>query len=568
MKTLPIIKPAEVYSSGTLRSYYRPDAYDHIEIDELTKGRLRFNEVRTLLEKMSKISSCDFDRYFSNRYYICAGNVNDARLAMIMIYNKIAEKSYRGIKEYIVSIGAFEFLGEGLSTDDDDISFWDNEDDIEERNEDDGKNSAAVLDFAHVSGEPLLSPDVYESEGYNVQFVLEAHGNYANQKETAENNGYIYLSIPNESLEELRELFTEKLNKEGYTCGDVKDELEEFINQSKCKSEYDIECMVKRIINKQLLLCPEEKSICAEALRKNGSSKPNRKKGVKLIALEKEREKINGIIKMLELEKRRMDKGIISQKNGCNMVFAGPPGTAKTTLAREFANTLADMGLIKSGRNFKECRKSDIVGQYVGHTAEMVDKMFSNMNAEGGGVIFFDEIYTLSEKDATIYDIEAINCIIQNMENYRDKVYCIFAGYENKMESFLSANPGMRSRIQFVVRFDEYDINTLCDIFVSIAQSNSFTVARECGKTLKSFFKELKTLRADQFGNGREARNLFVNAVQKLAIRIGSISDLNVETLSALTAADIQAAADDIISSEKNESDAQPRRIGFVAGNH
>ncbi|MBR0365445.1 MAG: AAA family ATPase, partial [Clostridia bacterium] len=283
-----------------------------------------------------------------------------------------------------------------------------------------------------------------------------------------------------------------------------------------------------------------------------------------LVGLKNEREKLRGIIDMLRLETRRERFGYGRVSNGCNIVFAGPPGTAKTTLARQFARALSEMGLIEDDENFKECKKSDIIGAYVGWTAKQVDMMFHSISKKGGGVIFFDEIYTLTDSK-TDYDKEAITCITQNMENYRDKVFCIFAGYGDKMDEFLSANPGLRSRIQFNIKFGDYDNETLYEIFCSMAKGNGFEIKGECRETVVDFFARLKRSRGEQFGNGREARNLFTNAVQKMAHRLGDRTDTTRDDLTTLTGEDIRLATEDILSSEIGKTDKKSGRIGFAA---
>lgn len=244
------------------------------------------------------------------------------------------------------------------------------------------------------------------------------------------------------------------------------------------------------------------------------------------------------------------------------MVFAGQPGTAKTTVAREFAKVLAERGIIPSTENFRECRKSDIVGQYVGHTAQKVDSLFQELHSKGGGVIFFDEIYTLSEKNNTSFDTEAINCITQNMENYRSSVFCIFAGYRGKMSDFINSNPGMSSRITTTINFATYDNSALCNIFDSIIRKNKFTVIGEYHDEINSFFDKLREMKGDNFGNGREARNLFDNAKRCAANRVISSKRLTKSMLSIITSEDIRTAAEEITASlieEKSKSSP----IGF-----
>ena len=205
--------------------------------------------------------------------------------------------------------------------------------------------------------------------------------------------------------------------------------------------------------------------------------------------------------------------------------------------------------------------KSDIVGYYVGQTAALVDKLFSEMAANGGGVILFDEIYTLSENDSTSFDREAVTCIVQNMENYRDKIFCIFAGYEEKMMEFLSSNPGLSSRIPFTVKFGGYSDETLIRIFGSIVAAEHYKIAGGCNDIISDFFNKLRAYRGDRFGNGREARNLFTNAKQKHALRISGSKKKTTKMLTEISREDISEAISDILLSETGAGSV--RRIGF-----
>ena len=190
-----------------------------------------------------------------------------------------------------------------------------------------------------------------------------------------------------------------------------------------------------------------------------------------------------------------------------------------------------------------------------------MDKLFSDMAANGGGVIFFDEIYTLSENDSTSFDREAVTCIVQNMENYRDKVFCIFAGYEEKMMEFLSSNPGLSSRIPFTIKFGGYSDETLINIFSSIAAAEHYKIAGGCNDIISDFFGKLRAYRGERFGNGREARNLFTNAKQKHALRISGSRKKTTKMLTEISREDILAAISDILLSETGAESV--RRIGF-----
>ncbi len=223
-------------------------------------------------------------------------------------------------------------------------------------------------------------------------------------------------------------------------------------------------------------------------------------------------------------------------------------------------------------RNFEydnTCREIDLlIKQLDGRdeytvTAANIDDMFAEMAEKGGGVLFFDEIYTLAEDNATVFDKEAVTCIVQNMENYRNSVFCIFAGYEDKMNDFLGSNPGLRSRISFIVRFSGYSDDVLCDIFTRMAAEDNYKIPADSEASVISFFKRLRAARGEQFGNGREARNLYINAKQHHALKIGGFKTKTKKMLTRLDPDDISAAAADILKSELKVSQGIGS-IGFL----
>ena len=142
------------------------------------------------------------------------------------------------------------------------------------------------------------------------------------------------------------------------------------------------------------------------------------------------------------------------------MVFTGNPGTAKTTVARLFAEIMKDEAILSTGK-FVEVGRADLVGQHVGHTAPLVKKKFRDAQ---GGVLFIDEAYSLCDSYENGFGDEAINTIVQEMENHRDDVIVIFAGYPEPMKQFLDRNPGMQSRIAFQIEFEDYTTEELCAI--------------------------------------------------------------------------------------------------------
>ena len=201
-----------------------------------------------------------------------------------------------------------------------------------------------------------------------------------------------------------------------------------------------------------------------------------------------------------------------------HMVFTGNPGTAKTTVARLFAQIMKDNGVLSEG-TLHEVGRADLVGKYVGWTAQMVKDKFKTAK---GGVLFIDEAYSLLDDKSGMYGDEAINTIVQEMENNREDMVVIFAGYPNEMENFLSRNPGLRSRIAYHVPFDDYDANELFDITELLAKNKGLSLGKGVKEKLLDMFGQV--VNQKDFGNGRYARNVLEKAKMKQASRLVSMN--------------------------------------------
>jgi AAA+ superfamily predicted ATPase len=220
-----------------------------------------------------------------------------------------------------------------------------------------------------------------------------------------------------------------------------------------------------------------------------------------------------------------------------HMVFSGSPGTAKTSAARLFAKIMKDNGVLSVG-GLVEVGRGDLVGKYVGWTAKTVTNKFREAK---GSVLFIDEAYSLVDDRSGSYGDEAINTIVQEMENRRDDIVVIFAGYTDKMEEFLQRNPGLRSRIAFHIPFPDYSVNELLEILELMAGKQSMTL--DAGVREKVIPIVERARKEQDFGNGRYMRTLLDNARMKLAGRMLAHGSDNVtkKDLTRLTAADFEA---------------------------
>ena len=326
-------------------------------------------------------------------------------------------------------------------------------------------------------------------------------------------------------------------NKKSYHASDVRsavDEWERMCLKEKAYTAYG-KCVKKKHRKKQ----KEKKDAYAELQ--------------KMIGLDRVKEMVDDILSFYRLQKARKkyvkEEGAVSR----HMVFTGNPGCAKTTVARLIAQILLEEGIITSG-NFVECGRADLVGKYVGWTAKAVRERFRKAK---GGVLFIDEAYSLVDSSNSFGD-EAINTIVQEMENHRDDVIVIFAGYPGPMKEFINRNEGLKSRIAFHVDFPDYNEDEMLQILSLMAKDRGFTMDVAGQEKCRGIFRE--AVRCENFGNGRFARNLLEHAMMRQAGRLskkGLRKDYSKETITRLVADDFE---NDLMSDSLN---SKGLTIGF-----
>lgn len=254
-----------------------------------------------------------------------------------------------------------------------------------------------------------------------------------------------------------------------------------------------------------------------------------------MIGLTSVKKVIRKAIANFKMSKRCIDMGMARDKASLHMVFTGNPGTAKTTVARLFAEILKDEKVLSTGR-FVEVGRADLVGQYVGATAINVTEKFKEAK---GGVLFIDEAYSLCEYHKGSFGDEAITTIVNEMENHRDDVIVIFAGYPAEMEEFLDRNSGLRSRIAFHIEFEDYTTDELCDITRLKVSNMGMTITDAAMEKLRGIYEEAR--KSTDFGNGRFVRKLLEEAEMNIAERLMDLdeSELKPEMFTTIDAGDI-----------------------------
>ncbi len=254
-----------------------------------------------------------------------------------------------------------------------------------------------------------------------------------------------------------------------------------------------------------------------------------------LVGLERVKADVRQLVNFLKVQKMREGQGLKTLPVSRHLVFYGNPGTGKTTVARLLAEVYRTLGILRRG-HLIETDRAGMVAGFVGQTAIKVREAVTKAL---GGLLFIDEAYTLSAGGENDFGREAIETLLKMMEDHRDDLVVVVAGYTGKMQEFLDSNPGLRSRFNRHIHFDDFDPAQLVKIFQAFCHKADFKLMPDAEKELTAVFNVLTASRDETFGNARTARNLFETAISKQANRIVSLPEVNKEILSGIEAADI-----------------------------
>ena len=260
-----------------------------------------------------------------------------------------------------------------------------------------------------------------------------------------------------------------------------------------------------------------------------------------LVGLENVKSDVNSLINLIQIRKIREERGIKQPDMSLHLVFSGNPGTGKTTVARLLGEIYSKLGILSRG-HLVETDRSGLVAGYVGQTAiKTQDKIKEAL----GGILFIDEAYALSaSKGENDFGEEAIDTILKAMEDNRDDFIVIVAGYPKLMDEFLHSNPGLESRFNKHLFFDDYTPQELFDIFVSMEEKSSLKLDKKAEKFLKGHFEDVYKCRGDNFANGRYVRNIFEKALSNQADRLVTIEELSDDDLNTLVIDDFNDCFD------------------------
>ena len=255
-----------------------------------------------------------------------------------------------------------------------------------------------------------------------------------------------------------------------------------------------------------------------------------------LTGLENVKEEINSLVNLLRINHTRKERGLPQVSTSIHMVFSGNPGTGKTTVARMLAEIYYNLGVLKKNL-LVEADRSALVSGYVGQTAIKSREVITSAL---DGVLFIDEAYTLTaNKGQNDFGQEAVDTLLKMMEDNRDRLVVIVAGYSDLMEEFLESNPGLKSRFTKFIQFADYTPKQLTEIFTSMCTKQQFTLSAKAKKAVLAWFENRVAEHPANFANAREARNLYENAIVRQANRLAGKKKITDEQLMRIEDVDI-----------------------------
>ena len=256
-----------------------------------------------------------------------------------------------------------------------------------------------------------------------------------------------------------------------------------------------------------------------------------------LIGLDGIKKEVNNLINMVTVHKLRQEHGLKSVDMSLHMVFSGNPGTGKTTIARMMARIYRSLGILSKGQ-LVEVDRSGLVAGYVGQTATKTAKV---VESALGGVLFIDEAYSLSSKSENDFGLEAIDTLLKSMEDHREDLVVIVAGYDGLMDTFIHSNPGLESRFNHYLHFDDYTVDDMLAILALQLKKGQYVLEDAASAAARDYIEASNTS-SIAFGNARGVRNIFEKLLVEQANRLSTLPEITKEQLMTITEADVLAA--------------------------
>ncbi|MCK4258322.1 MAG: AAA family ATPase [Halanaerobiales bacterium] len=256
----------------------------------------------------------------------------------------------------------------------------------------------------------------------------------------------------------------------------------------------------------------------------------------KMIGLKRVKKLIHEYQAFIEIQKRRKNVGLKVEPLVMHMIFKGNPGTGKTTVARIIGKAFKELGVIEKGHMI-EAERADLVGEYIGHTAQKTRKLIQKAI---GGILFVDEAYSLARGGERDFGKEAIDTMVKALEDHKDKLIIILAGYRDEMDDFLATNPGLKSRFPIHLDFEDYSLEELVSIAKKFVDDKEYKLS----STAKTYlYRLLSSMRMDgdlHSGNARTVRNLIERAIRLQAVRLLDEEEFRKEGLMVLERRDLE----------------------------
>ena len=415
-----------------------------------------------------------------------------------------------------------------------------------------GEKDVPVL-VDYLSARPRTKSDVFDifrqKKGHSFNVIIARTSQEAEsiRKELLEDfNKVSIVNFPNYDESELKEIGLQMLNQKGIQLSN--EDYEQLIAENKVlKDAKEVRLFVQDLVefavrNNYDPSDKNELNLDGFILQNESSVEDEEnaeKKLSELIGLEEVKIVLNQQLAYNRVSALRQAHGFSNEISNRHLIFSGNPGTGKTVVARLFSEILYNNKIIQENK-LVEVGRTDLVGEYVGQTAPKVRKAFDDAR---GGVLFIDEAYSLIPSSERDFGHEAISAIIQEMENRRDEVLVIFAGYEELMAQFIKTNPGLSSRISREIKFLDYTIDQLIDILELIVNKRYYQLTDDCKVVLRQHFSEVVNCR--NFGNARYVRKLVDEIVFSQAQRVIEADKIQLEDdtfLNQITLTDINEA--------------------------